>query len=627
MSAQLVARPAPPSEPEKQTQKAIQKRIVDPAAPYVKLLQSRSVLHSQRSAPWLQPTMAGSLELLPPLAYRMCPVSSITSKYVHTCQNRTRCAVNCLNWTPEGRRCMTGDNIGQLTLWNSVDFKFEQLFQAHDKGLRAVKFSHNGSFLFTCDDTGVVRIFKSNLAPLSRIAAHQEACRAVAIAPGDVKFATCSDDQSVKVWDLATCEAEKTLTGHGSDVRFVDWHPSSSLLASSGRDGLVKLWDAREDPASAGDGCLMFCMVGQTQPLTKVEAAHEGPVLGVGFHPNGHMLATCSMEACTKMWVRPKPGDPWRDAKQGEQDEASAYSELLASAATAGAAAGQQGAAAGAGGAAAAPGQLPGGISVKLPGGIPGLGVPGLLPAAAGMLPMGMAGMGIPGMPGGAAGRGVAGMGMPHMAAAGRGMQHAGLALFVHRHFLSSNRQLGTPARLRPGARSKPPKLKRRPKQQQAEPQEAAVDADAERLDASGLAHDRLLEWFTEDEVEALHQAQANPAALMSLLCGNRFANMEGDEASSQWSEEDEGSQQGLRNELAADLAASMEPPFPDWEPDLGDWDLDAPDFDPGYDPGFDFDPGLDYDEFGINFDEELCRAALAAMAPAAVQPPAAMQA
>jgi hypothetical protein len=30
--------------------------------------------------------------------------------------------------------------------------------QAHDKGLRAVKFSHNGSFLFTCDDTGAVGV-------------------------------------------------------------------------------------------------------------------------------------------------------------------------------------------------------------------------------------------------------------------------------------------------------------------------------------------------------------------------------------------------------------------------------------------------------------------------------------
>jgi hypothetical protein len=94
-----------------------------------------------------------------------------------------------------------------------------------------------------------------------------------------------------------------------------------------------------------------------------------------------------------------------------------------------------------------------------------------------------------------------------------------GFALFVHRHFISFSGQSTTPARLRPGARSRPPKLKRKAKQpEQAEPQDAAVDADAERLDASGLAHDRLMEWFTEDEVEALHQAQANPAALMSLL-------------------------------------------------------------------------------------------------------------
>jgi polyadenylation factor subunit 2 len=74
-----------------------------------------------------------------------------------------------------------------------------------------------------------VRIFKSNLLALHRIGAHQEACRAVAIAPTDVKFATCSDDQSVKVWDLATCEAEKTLTGtcillaDGCDIICVCW--------------------------------------------------------------------------------------------------------------------------------------------------------------------------------------------------------------------------------------------------------------------------------------------------------------------------------------------------------------------------------------------------------------------
>jgi hypothetical protein len=49
----------------------------------------------------------------------------------------------------------------------------------------------------------------------------------------------------------------------------------------------------------------MFCMVGQAQPMAKVEAAHENSILGVGFHPNGHLLASCEYRAAAflKRWV------------------------------------------------------------------------------------------------------------------------------------------------------------------------------------------------------------------------------------------------------------------------------------------------------------------------------------
>ncbi len=42
---------------------------------------------------------------------------------------------------------------------------------------------------------------------------------------------------------------ERTLTGHGWDVKCIDWHPTKALLASGSKDNLVKLWDPKTGKA------------------------------------------------------------------------------------------------------------------------------------------------------------------------------------------------------------------------------------------------------------------------------------------------------------------------------------------------------------------------------------------
>jgi polyadenylation factor subunit 2 len=41
----------------------------------------------------------------------------------------------------------------------------------------------------------------------------------------DLKFCSCSDDTTVKVWDFARAQQISLLSGHGGDVKTVDWHP------------------------------------------------------------------------------------------------------------------------------------------------------------------------------------------------------------------------------------------------------------------------------------------------------------------------------------------------------------------------------------------------------------------
>ena len=46
------------------------------------------------------------------------------------CLLQMRTSVNSLIWTPEGRRCITGTQSGEFTLWNGTQFNFETIIQA-----------------------------------------------------------------------------------------------------------------------------------------------------------------------------------------------------------------------------------------------------------------------------------------------------------------------------------------------------------------------------------------------------------------------------------------------------------------------------------------------------------------
>lgn len=60
-----------------------------------------------------------------------------------------------------------------------------------------------------------------------------------------MKFASCSDDRYVKIFDFAKAEEEVCFGGHGSDVKCCEWHPTKCLIMSGSKDNLVKLWDPK----------------------------------------------------------------------------------------------------------------------------------------------------------------------------------------------------------------------------------------------------------------------------------------------------------------------------------------------------------------------------------------------
>ena len=73
---------------------------------------------------------------------------------------------------------------------------------------------------------------------------HSGSLESVAWSPDGQTLASGSEDNSIKLWDVASGKEKATLAGHSSYVRSVAWSPDGQTLASGSGDNSIKLWEA-----------------------------------------------------------------------------------------------------------------------------------------------------------------------------------------------------------------------------------------------------------------------------------------------------------------------------------------------------------------------------------------------
>jgi polyadenylation factor subunit 2 len=94
----------------------------------------------------------------------------------------------CLSWTPGGRRLLTGNQEGEFTLWDGINFSFELIMSAHDNSFRCMAWSHNQNYLLTSDGGGNIKYWSPSIAPVQSIDSHDgQAIHALSFSPADTK--------------------------------------------------------------------------------------------------------------------------------------------------------------------------------------------------------------------------------------------------------------------------------------------------------------------------------------------------------------------------------------------------------------------------------------------------------
>ncbi|OUL34354.1 ribosome assembly protein 4, partial [Nostoc sp. T09] len=112
--------------------------------------------------------------------------------------------------------------------------------EGHSHWLYSVVFSPDGQKLASSGLDNTIKIWDITTGKaIKTLAGHSS----VVFSPDGQKLASGSGDNTIKIWDIATGKAIKTLSGHSSAVNSVVFSPDGQKLASGSGDNTIKIWD------------------------------------------------------------------------------------------------------------------------------------------------------------------------------------------------------------------------------------------------------------------------------------------------------------------------------------------------------------------------------------------------
>ncbi len=200
----------------------------------------------------------------------------------------------------DGKTFVSGDpKEGELRLWDAYTgrqltrFKAKTPFSGisqHEpkpmKGVYALALSPDGKTVASTHDDNTVRLWDiASSTEIVTFKGHKERVNTIAFSPDSKILISGSNDNTIILWDVANKHRKAILIGHNGSVRAVTFSPDGKILASGSSDGTIRYWD-----------------VNTRKEMAIFASGHTVDIKSVAFTADDKMLATAANNGTVQIW-------------------------------------------------------------------------------------------------------------------------------------------------------------------------------------------------------------------------------------------------------------------------------------------------------------------------------------
>ncbi|KAG1468540.1 hypothetical protein G6F56_003777 [Rhizopus delemar] len=164
-------------------------------------------------------------------------------------------------------------------------------FTQHKGSCRIASFSYDGRFAATGSHDTSLKLLDVNKMqnrtgdsgdkPVVRtLYDHTDTVNDLSFHPNGIVLASCSDDQSIKLFDLSK-------SGDASPVNSISFHPSGDFLLAGTEDSAIRIYDVRT----------LQCFTNSNNANV-----HQGSISQIRYSKTGKIFASSSLDGSVRVW-------------------------------------------------------------------------------------------------------------------------------------------------------------------------------------------------------------------------------------------------------------------------------------------------------------------------------------